>query len=240
MPPSPDLATLMPADRRRWATYVELHDTGRRKEALAELEALTASVAAYDPEQRAAFTDALCAAWVDPLVPPDTPPDKLRYPLVRDVLVPSLRARLGAPAQARRLAVLLSRRALAPAESQRLPGAFALLVRAVEADREDRRAREWLLHLLLEGLDYVFHELPSGVLAEPDELEDDARRIERLAADLGRQAALAPIVAFTREQAAAWGDYRTRDPRTTSYERVMRERGVDWEDPPEPGTPIRT
>lgn len=87
-PPGAD--ALDPEERRRWTAYIDLHETGRRAEALAELEAVVDAVASYEPQQRAAFVDSVCAAWTDSVDPPGHLPSLLRYPLVRDVLLPHL------------------------------------------------------------------------------------------------------------------------------------------------------
>ena len=95
-------------------------------------------------------------------------------------------------------------------------------------------ARKWFLDTLLRGLSYAFHQLPSGVLTDPEELEADAEQIERLAADLGRGEALAAVVEYCREQAAVLREFRLRPDRSTCYERFLEARGVEWEDRPDP------
>jgi hypothetical protein len=235
MPSLPGETSLTPDERRSWRAYVELHEAGRRSEALAELDAFLEALAAAGRERRDTFADSLAGAWLDPLEPSDRPPTLVRYPLVRDVLFPYLLARLASPAGARRMAILLLSGVVAPREWQQLPegrSPTALLQRVAAEDSGDTQARKWLLDRVLRSLGYAFHELPAGVLADPEELESDAQWLERLAPEFGRERELAPLVAYTREQAAVVRDFRRRTDRSTSYELFMASRGIDWRKAP--------
>lgn len=231
---------LLPEEREHWDQYARLEEAGRRREALVELQEVLGALAASDPERREAVAEEMCAAWLDRLEPSERPSPLLRYPLVRDLLAPHLCSRMDTAVGERRMAILLLSGVVPARDWKRLAGDWSpvsLLERVVEAVPEDGQACRWLLDRRLKGLRYAFHELPSGVLAEPHELEADARWVERLACHAGGDAGLASAVAFTREQAAALREFRGRADRSTSYEAFMTAREVNWQNMPELLTP---
>jgi hypothetical protein len=229
---------VLPADAGNlWRSYVELHEADRRKEALAELDRFLEMLMSRAPAERDRFAEALAGAWLDPLEPADRPPGLLRYPVARDVLFPYVRARLGEARGDLRMAILLLTGSVAPPLWEQLPQGLSphdLLERVAATQSGDTQARRWLLERLLQGLSYAFHELPSGVLAEVEELEADADWLEQLAPDYGRQDELAPVVAYVRDQATVLREFRARPDRSTSYEEFMDEKGFDWRNAPNP------
>lgn len=227
----PGIDALAAEAAEAWRAYVEFHEADRRKEALTELDRFLTLLGSLEGQERSRFAERLAAAWLDTLGPSDRPPTLLRYPVVRDVLFPYLLPKLGTPSGDLRLAILLTSGSVAPRLWEQVPENLSphdLLERVAARESGDTPARRSLLQRLLVGLDYAFHELPGGVLAEADELESDARWLEQLAADFGRQVELAPVVTLVREQAAAMRDFRVRSDRSTSYEAFMDERGIDW------------
>jgi hypothetical protein len=224
---APGLDALVDQERTRWVAYVSLHEHGQGKEALVELEALLFAFERAQPERRRRFAEAICAAWIDPLEPGHGPPTLLRYPLIREVLLPYLRPRMGRPGNARRIAAMASYGLYRGNEYTQLPTPRDLLERAVHGG--DAPARHWLLACVLSGLEDAFRELPWGVLASGEELEADADWLERLAPEFAREEQLTALAAYAREHARAWREFAERADGELRYADVMDERGIAWD-----------
>ncbi|MDA0181807.1 hypothetical protein OJ997_16005 [Solirubrobacter phytolaccae] len=225
----PDETSLTPDERRSWRSFVELHDEGRRTEALTALDALVTSLGG-DDARRDRFAEALAVAWIDPLEPGEHAPTLLRHPLWQRVLLPHLERRVDSADGARRLGIVLATGSVARTDLDERD----LLRRAAEQETVGTQSRRWLLDTLLKDLEYAFHELPAGVLAEPEELESDADWLQRLASELQREDELRPVVDYVRQHAAASRAFRRRTDRSVSYAALLEALAIEWRDAPAP------
>lgn len=170
------LADCLPADARiLWENYLALHDQGRRKEALAGLEAFVELTTEAPVATQRSFVEAVATYWLDGNVVAnaDHAGTELHYPLLARLMMPRLREgrAVRRPNYARWLGLALMQHAAGPpALRAGLPAPRDLLDEALVLDADDRIAARAWVEATLKGLEYDFHELPSGLLSPPDEI----------------------------------------------------------------------
>src|SRR6185436_8594182 len=105
------------------------------------------------------------------------------------------------------------------------------LLRAVQEDPTDIRAKQRLLMLMRSRFDYVLHELPSGVLyghdgatkEECDELITELSDYERLAQELGFDDADRELISEAQFHVPAYKRYLSERNRYLSYARYLSD-----------------
>lgn len=158
----------------------------------------------------------------------------IRLPLFRSVIFPALFAgmRESIPGSARWLAGLFQLLYKSPAcrdqlpEDQRIP--FGLLLRALQDDPNDSRAKTQLLDILRSDFEYALHELPAGVLyghnsasiAQCDELAEDLAMYERSAAEIGLPEDV-ELIGEARFHISAYRRYLSERDRHVNYEQFL-------------------
>ena len=209
---------LDPAAAGRWDEYVRLHRQGRRKESFAALDGFVAATRDYSEARKERLVESLCRQTVD--VGRD---DLLRQPLLTELIFPQLRLARDArrPLAAKRIAKLRDRivglrgglKSLG-LEALRIDD---LLREAIEVDPSDAEARTLLIEDLRYWLDYYVHEVPSGVLAKPEDFRQDLGEFEQLVDSAGRSPEFAEQLVGWRFHCHAWADYCSRRPRFSDY-----------------------
>jgi hypothetical protein len=202
---------LDPPAGHAWNRYTQLHAQGRRREALSVLEEFVAEVREYTSDRRTRLVEALCQQTVDV-----GRIDLLREPLLTELLFPELRAGREArrPPYAKRIAKLADRivglpRGLATLGLQELR-VDQLLDEALELEPGDAEVLDLQIRWYEHALEYCTHELPSGILEEPEGFRQLIEGFERALISSGRSAAFAEQLAKWRFHCDAWEDYRAR------------------------------
>jgi hypothetical protein len=202
---------LAPPDQTRWRAYLELRAGGQRRAALAALGELLAAVRAYPEPRRRAWAVALSRARWD-----EGHLATLPYPLLEQVVAPELRRGVaaGEPDALRWAGAALRRGDVPSRRARALVGrdaldAEALLREALAADPDDARARGELLALLARWFEYAVHELPTGLLADPEAFLRELDDFERLCAAQGT-ARYTEALRGWRFHGEAWADYERR------------------------------
>jgi hypothetical protein len=91
---------------------------------------------------------------------------------------------------------------------------------ALEVDPTDARAREGLIKCLHSQLDYCFHEVPSGVLARADEMDEVHQMIgdfQKLLVTAGRTHEYDDEIEWWSFHCNAWADYLSRRSNFAGY-----------------------
>ena len=104
-----------------------------------------------------------------------------------------------------------------------------LLLRAVQDDPADMRAKKCLLMVMRSRFDYVLHELPGGVLygqdgatiKECDELIRELSDYERLAEEIASEQADRELIAQARFHIPAYQRYLLGHEHYTSYQQYL-------------------
>ena len=191
-------------EQRLYATWRVARDRGLQRDAQRTLGVVVDRLEHYPPERRRAWVEHACALVCDT---PGVDPAKERWrwfelALLRHVVLPELLSGFedGRPGCARWLGCLPPAGPPGPPTDAYYAGERHedwYLERAMEADPADARAREVYIPRAVDGLEYRMHELPAGVLGEPEDLRDDVATLERAARAAGRLDDL-------REQLAHW------------------------------------
>jgi hypothetical protein len=179
--------------QKLYATWRVARDRGLQREAQRLLDIVIARLERFPPEHRRAWVERASSLVCDS---PGVDPARERWrwfelPMLRRVVLPELLAgfEAGRAGCARWLACLPPAGPRGPLHDayyagERTEGWY--LERALERDPGDARARDLLIDDVDGGMDYVLHELPAGVLQDPDELQHDLAVFERAARDAGR------------------------------------------------------
>lgn len=205
-------------------------------EALEILDEVVAAINERPAQQRVAFVEGLCRQQLDALVPRTELRPRWRHPLLEHVLIPSLNdlIALGRADALRWRGVLRLTGALSPRLDE-LIGTTPQgdLRTAVVRCSADHRASRWLRWSLATRLEYVMHELPSGLLARPDEVIQECVEIEQLSNALGDREGWSEILSFWRVHANGYRTYlaeRAQDPAIT-YSDYVADHGLPLREP---------
>lgn len=225
---------MIPAKAKQlWDDYIAAERVRIRQQSLVALEHFTDAVLQLPTEIWHSWARELAMRCVDERE--ETP---IRLPLFRAVIFPALHAGLegSIPGSARWLAGFSQLLYKSPSCREQLPenlrSEHGLLLRAVQDDRTDTRAKKRLLILMRSRFDYVLHELPSGVLfshagatiKQCDELIAELSDYERLAQEIGSEDADRELIAEARFHIPAYQLYLSEHGRYTSFELYLSAR----------------
>jgi hypothetical protein len=233
---------VFPDDPAQWSRWLALEDQHRKREALALAEELAASLARAPVDSQDRWVQSVCEDVIDlHPVPPDVGIPRMRYPFLRDVIVPSLMRRLARQdATAARWAAWLMRRYSNTyrlwqelPDTQRHP--MGLLRMADTWAPGDVRVMESLAEMLSRRFHDSMHELPAGVLfgmngadvAECAALLEELAHLERLWTRLGQMPLQAHQVASWRRIITCYADYLSRG-RGGGFEAYLQLHFPDW------------
>jgi hypothetical protein len=228
--PSDAESLLHPPERALWRDYLSNSARGLRDRALQILKVFVSQVQAYPAQERQAWVDAWCRAYLD-----EETELSLRYPLFAHVIGPELRRgyEVGEPNYARWLARISQTGVVHPQRLAEMLGrpnisTQDLLRDALRVDPTDRRAARWLAKDMARAFEYYTHEVPLGVLADPASFRQELDEFERLVAGQGLADRYAVALRHWRFHCEGWADYLRRRSEFVNYADYlsrMRPRG---------------
>ena len=225
---------MIPAKTKQlWEDYLAAERVRIRQQSLVALGLFTDALLQLPTEIWHSWARELASRVVDERE--DIP---IRLPLFRAVIFPALQAGLetSVPGSARRLAGFAQLLFKSPSCQEQLPenlrSEHGLLLRAVQDDQKDIRAKKRLLVLMRSRFDYILHELPSGVLyghdgatiKQCDELITELSDYERLAQEIGSEDADRELIAEARFHIPAYQRYLSEHGRYANFELYLSAR----------------
>lgn len=234
VPPDNARAMLLIETTHLWNDYLAAERVRVRQESLAALERFTDAALKHSIEVWQPWALDLARRVVD-----DHEDIPVRLPLFRLMLFPALRDGLAKsiPGSARWLAGFGQLLYKSPSCRDQLPenqrSEHGLLLRAVQDDPGDTRAKNRLRLLMRSRFDYVLHELPCGVLygndgatiEQCDELMEELGDYEQLLEELGSEDTDRYLIAEARFHIPAYKHYLSERQHYTSYEDYLSTSG---------------
>jgi len=215
---------------RLWVDYLATERIRVRQQSLQALESFIGALVQLPAEVWHPWARQLAQHVVD-----DNDDIPIRLPLFRSVIFPALVTGLNSSSSgcARWLAGLAQLLYKSPSCQDQLPenqrSEFGLLLRAVQDDPNDTRAKKRLLSLMRSRFDYALHELPAGVLyghdgatiEQCDELLVELSDYERLAMEFGAEEEDRELIAQSRFHIPAYRRYLLEGGRDANYETFL-------------------
>ena len=167
-----------------WSCYLAKEANGARSEKLAALDEFIADIRCRSRSEQIAFVEWFCRQHLDGAAPSDISLGNgqwMRLPLFREVFADILEEGRSErrPNYSRWMAQFHSLFGHRHAPYRHYePNKQILLAEALDRDPTDNRARAMLVFVLLDWLDYACHELPHGLLCEPNDLQVMADRLQ--------------------------------------------------------------